>query len=49
MLLNRIKEIRARVQDQISLERQERERTEETMIYLLEQTCTKLNSVRYDL
>ena len=49
LLLNRIKEIRARVQDQISLERQERERTEETMIYLLEQTCTKLNAVRYDM
>ena len=36
LILNRIKDIRAKVQDQVSLERQERERTEETMIMLLE-------------
>ena len=42
-MLTRLQDIRAKMQDAISHERLAREKSEETMINLLEQTCQKLN------
>ncbi len=48
-MLEMLKEIIGKVKEQISLERFERERTEETLVNLLEETCNKLNSVSSSL
>lgn len=44
-MLEMLKEIISKVKEQIAFERFEREKTEETLVNLLEQTCNKLNSV----
>ena len=46
-MLGAMADIKAKFQDQIVGEREERERSEESMINLLEQTCNKLNSVKF--
>ena len=43
-----LKEIISKVKEQINIERGEREKTEETLVNLLEETCHKLNSVSSD-
>ena len=43
-----LREIIARVKEQVSVERQERERTEEQLVALLEDTCNKLNASQND-
>ena len=48
-MLGAMADIRAKFQDQVLRERDERERSEETMINLLEQTCNKLNQVKYEV
>lgn len=47
-MLEMLKEIISKVKEQITIERFERERTEETLVNLLEETCNKLNSVSTD-
>jgi hypothetical protein len=47
-MLEMLKEIISKVKEQINIERGERERTEETLVNLLEETCNKLNSVNTD-
>jgi len=47
-MLEMLKEIISKVKEQIAIERNEREGTEETLVGLLEQTCNKLNSVSND-
>jgi hypothetical protein len=47
-MLEMLKEIISKVKDQINVERNEREKTEETLVNLLEETCNKLNSVSAD-
>lgn len=47
-MLEMLKEIIAKVKEQIIGERSDRERTEETLVNLLEETCNKLNSVSSD-
>lgn len=47
-MLEMLKEIISKVKEQIALERNERERVEETLVNLLEETCNKLNSVSND-
>ncbi len=47
-MLEMLKEIISKVKEQIGYERNERERTEETLVNLLEDTCNKLNSVSSD-
>ena len=42
-MLSALADIKGKFQDQIQAERQDRERSEESMIGLLEQTCGKLN------
>ena len=43
-MLEMLKEIIAKVKEQITVERNEREKTEETLVNLLEDTCAKLNA-----
>ena len=47
-MLEMLKEIIGKVKEQIGDERGQRERTEETLVNLLEETCNKLNSVSTD-
>lgn len=47
-MLEMLKEIISKVKEQINVERSEREKTEETLVNLLEETCNKLNSVSSD-
>ena len=47
-MLEMLKEIIGRVKERVGVERVERERTEETLVNLLEETCNKLNSVSND-
>ena len=47
-MLEMLKEIIGRVKERVGVERAERERTEETLVNLLEETCNKLNSVSND-
>jgi hypothetical protein len=42
-MLEMLKEIISKVKEQISIERNERERNEENLVNLLEETCNKLN------
>lgn len=43
-MLEMMKEIISKVKDQIAVEKNEREKTEETLVNLLEDTCAKLNA-----
>ncbi len=47
-MLEMLKEIIGKVKEQINVERAEREKTEETLVNLLEETCNKLNAVNAD-
>lgn len=42
-MLGAMADIKGKFQDQIMAEKEDRERSEESMIALLEQTCNKLN------
>jgi len=43
-MLEMLKDIIAKVKDQIAVERADRERTEETLVNLLEDTCAKISA-----
>ena len=43
-IFNHLVEVVAKMQNEMANERREREATEETLLKLLEDTCTKLNS-----
>jgi hypothetical protein len=47
-MLEMLKEIISKVKEQINIERTQREKTEETLVNLLEETCNKLNTVSID-
>lgn len=48
-MLGALADIKGKFQDQVQVERAEREKSEEGMINLLEQTCNKLNQVKYEV
>ena len=48
-MFNNLTNIKQRLQEQIEAERAERARSEEQMITLLEQTCAKLNQIKYEI
>ena len=43
-MLEMLKEVINRVKDRLAVEKQEREKTEETLVNLLEDTCAKINA-----
>ena len=48
-MLGVLADLKSKVSDQIQVERYEREKSEESMINLLEQTCNKLNHVKFEV
>ena len=48
-MFNNLTAIRQRLQEQIDAEKAERARSEDQMITLLEQTCAKLNQIKYEI
>ena len=48
-MLDMLKQTIESVKEKLTQEKQAREKTEETLIDLLEQTCTKLNRVNLDI
>lgn len=47
-MLNMVREIVAKIQDEIAQEKIDRENSEETLLALLEETCNKLNVISPD-
>ena len=48
-MLEMLRDVISRVREQVIIEREDRERTEETFLNLLEATCNKLNLVSHEI